>query len=90
MIRSVTFDFTSQRHEAAHFTVPIEVRTALGPGIDGPVYLEIWTPNGHVRGTFLMTSNGEVRASARTDGDNRGLIGIVGAGEWGLAVASRP
>jgi hypothetical protein len=90
MITSVTFDFTSHRHEPAHFTVPMDVRTALGLGIDGPVHLEIWTASGHVRGKFLMASNGEVRASAKPDGPNRELLGVVPAGSWGVAVASRP
>jgi hypothetical protein len=90
MIQSVTFDFTSQRHEPAHFTVPMEVREALRLGVDGWIYLDLWTSAGRARGNFLMTSNGEVRASAKDDGPNRGLLGVVGAAMWGIAVATSP
>ena len=89
MIYSATFGFVSHSHEEAHLTVPIEVRRALELGIDGPVHLDISTAKGHVAGTFAMTSNGEVRASKRVEGENRALLGVVGTAEWGLATASR-
>ena len=86
---AMRFDFTSQRHELAHLTVPMEVREALGLGIDGPVHLDIWTDLGHCHGDFDMTSNGEVRASRRPNGPNCGLLGVVGAEMQGVAIATR-
>ena len=90
MIRGITFDFVAQSHEDAHLTVPIDVREALKLGPSDSIHLDLLTASGRAVGDFEMGSGGEIDVpKSLKHKRNVALVGIVHAGEWGVATASR-